>query len=592
MAMISAFTTVDKTAHNSRKFAFTLSPTNYDYWKTMIEPFLITNNLMGYANGSIPCTTSRDLWLSLEKAYAPHSTSMECTLKTQLLRIEMHGDETPDAYLNRAQEYADSLAAIGELVKDKDLVMVAVSGLRKEYNGLKTTITACQSPIAFSELHALLSDHDYMLGKTHEPVASITLSFAANYSVGSPSMPEAYQAQLTKLTAQLSALGFQVSPIAPSGPQAFYGVRPSNNNRNNNNNQGFQNHDPGHRIISHLSPLLILLSTSSNGQTISRIDYIDTNTTTTHTTTTTTSHPSLSGNVLATLRSKSHTTGFPYKSFPAQIMISVLPLHPELPRFFRCQQLSWGSSWRQAMKEEYDALMKKWNVVFKYLVLLPTIVVAGNNKGTIENIICQLGSAFALKDLGPHNYFLGIEIFLHVSCILLSQKKYILELLQSDGLSNCNHVSSPMVTSSSLSLDNSTAFSDPVKFRQVVVKRILRYLHGTVKHGMLICRSSRSTLQAFTDVLWKGNPDTSLEAFSDAYWARDSNDRWSTGGFAIYLALLYELGIRSSSTPILWCDNLGATYLSANPVFRARTKHVEIDYHFIREKVAQGDLRV
>nr|GEV04288.1 hypothetical protein [Tanacetum cinerariifolium] len=117
------------------------------------------------------------------------------------------------------------------------------------------------------------------------------------------------------------------------------------------------------------------------------------------------------------------------------------------------------------------------------------------------------------------------------------------------GLSNCNPVSSPMVTSSSLSLDDSTAFSSPVEYQQAVgslqyvtlsrpdiafavnkvcqymhapienhcsaVKRIFRYLHGTVKHGMLIRRSSGSTLQAFTDVLWKGNPDTSLEAFSD-----------------------------------------------------------------------------
>ncbi|GJX02467.1 hypothetical protein Tco_0186380 [Tanacetum coccineum] len=67
------------------------------------------------------------------------------------------------------------------------------------------------------------------------------------------------------------------------------------------------------------------------------------------------------------------------------------------------------------------------------------------------------------------------------------------------------------------------------------VKRILCYLHGMVEHGMLIRRSSGSTLQAFTDVLWKGNSDTSLEAFSDADWARDLDDRRSTGGFAIYL---------------------------------------------------------
>ncbi|GJU04721.1 nucleotide-binding alpha-beta plait domain-containing protein [Tanacetum coccineum] len=143
--------------------------------------------------------TSRDLWLSLEMAYAPHSTSREYTLKTQLLRIEMHGDETPDAYLNRAEEYADALAAIGEPVKDKDLVMLTVSGLREQYNGLKTTITACQSPTAFSELHALLSDHDYMLGKTRAPAPSITSSFVANYAVGSPSMLEARQTQLLEL---------------------------------------------------------------------------------------------------------------------------------------------------------------------------------------------------------------------------------------------------------------------------------------------------------------------------------------------------------------------------------------------------------
>ncbi|GKC31556.1 hypothetical protein Tco_1038850, partial [Tanacetum coccineum] len=54
--------------------------------------------------------------------------------------------------------------------------------LREEYNGLKTTINARQSPTAFSELHALLSDHDYMLEKTRAPATSITSSFAVNYA--------------------------------------------------------------------------------------------------------------------------------------------------------------------------------------------------------------------------------------------------------------------------------------------------------------------------------------------------------------------------------------------------------------------------
>ncbi|GJZ80211.1 hypothetical protein Tco_0645048, partial [Tanacetum coccineum] len=63
--------------------------------------------------------------------------------------------------------------------------MLVVLGLRKEYTGLKTTITSRQSLTAFSKLHALLSDHDYMLEKTHAPALSITPSVAANYVVGS-----------------------------------------------------------------------------------------------------------------------------------------------------------------------------------------------------------------------------------------------------------------------------------------------------------------------------------------------------------------------------------------------------------------------
>lgn len=138
------------------------------------------------------------------------------------------------------------------------------------------------------------------------------------------------------------------------------------------------------------------------------------------------------------------------------------------------------------------------------------------------------------------------------------------------------------------------------------VKRLLRYVKGTLHHGL-----------HFT------SGPFSLHAFSDSNWASDNVDRRSTSGYCVYLGpnliswsakkqsivsrssteaeyralanataeltwlqqLLKDMHISVSSIPELWCDNLSAMALATNPVFHSRSKHIEIDCHFIRDKV-------
>ncbi|KAF5477732.1 hypothetical protein F2P56_004349 [Juglans regia] len=146
------------------------------------------------------------------------------------------------------------------------------------------------------------------------------------------------------------------------------------------------------------------------------------------------------------------------------------------------------------------------------------------------------------------------------------------------------------------------------------VKHILRYLKHTVDHGILIRPSHTSQFIAYSDADWGGSPDDrrSTTGYCNFFghnivtWSSKKQTKvaWSsteaeyqaianTTAELIWLQSLYrELDIYQPYAPIIWCDNIGATYLTANLVFHARTKHIELDYHFVREHVSKKLLDV
>ncbi|XP_043710334.1 uncharacterized mitochondrial protein AtMg00810-like [Telopea speciosissima] len=282
------------------------------------------------------------------------------------------------------------------------------------------------------------------------------------------------------------------------------------------------------------------------------------------------------------------------------------------------------------------------------LVYVDDILVTGNQPAHITALLQQLASEFSIKDLGRLNFFLGFEATYQPDEVILSQTRYITNLLQRAGMVDCKPVLTPMATTNKASSTGGVAHSDPTQYRSIdgtlqyitltrpdvafsvnrvcqfmhnptkdywsMEKRILRYLKHTIKYGLRITKSSSQDLQAFTD----------------ADWAGDGDDKKSTGGYAIYMgpnliswaskkqktvarssteseykaladacaeltwlqSLFGELSLSTTQAPVLWCDNIRATYLSANPVFHACTKHIEIDFHFVRDKVAKKELQV
>jgi hypothetical protein len=155
---------------------------------------------------------------------------------------------------------------------------------------------------------------------------------------------------------------------------------------------------------------------------------------------------------------------------------------------------------------------------------------------------------------------------------------------------------------------------DPKEPHLTARKRLLRYLRGTVDHGLLLHQSSSTELIVYTDADWAGSPDTRRSTSGYVVFLGGNPVSWSykrqpvvsrSSAEAEYRAvangvaeaswlrqLLAELHSPLARSTLVYCNNVSAVYLSTNPVQHQRTKHVDIDLHFVRDRVAIGDVRV
>lgn len=280
-------------------------------------------------------------------------------------------------------------------------------------------------------------------------------------------------------------------------------------------------------------------------------------------------------------------------------------------------------------------------------VYVDDILIFGKNQKTIHTLKSLLKRKFEMTDMGPAHMYLGMQITRNrqANTIYLDQKKYLLTVLDRFDMSNCNAVSTPMETGLKLEKRKDIASaSERQRYQQIIgcleyaaiatrpdltfavhrlaqfasnpdkshfsaAKRVLRYLKGSINYSLVFHGNQKDTFQ--------------LVGYTDADWASNTYDRKSIGGYCFYLNhclishmskkqktialstaesethaavqatkeaiwlrnILEEMKLKQNCPTSIFCDNQAAIALSKNPEYHSRSKHVDIQYQFLRQHV-------
>lgn len=256
----------------------------------------------------------------------------------------------------------------------------------------------------------------------------------------------------------------------------------------------------------------------------------------------------------------------------------------------------------------------------------------------------NISMANSLKDLGSAKYYLGIEIHRTTEGMYLSQRKYILDILQETGLVGAKPSDVPLPKGTMYSVDDGNLLADPAPYRRLLGK--LLYLNCTRPDISFAVNHLSQFVQKPCENHWEGalqivrylkgslhyclhytaTSNLQIKAYSDADWGSCKITRRSVTGYCVYMDsnliswrtkkqhtvsrssaeseyrglaavvcellwisyLLKDFWIVLKNPIPLWCDSNAAIHIATNPVFHDRTKHIEIDCHLVRDKLKSG----
>ncbi|RKK64725.1 Retrovirus-related Pol polyprotein from transposon TNT 1-94 [Fusarium oxysporum] len=289
-------------------------------------------------------------------------------------------------------------------------------------------------------------------------------------------------------------------------------------------------------------------------------------------------------------------------------------------------------------------------------VYVDDLLIAGPDKEEIRQIKASLNKKFEMTDLGPCQYYLGMSIWRERrnKAIFLSQRAYVEKVLREFDMSESKPVATPLNTSrfqpvpdeynaseatklwyaraigslmyAMLGTRPDIAFAVSLCSRYLVnptnehvqaVKRIMRYLRGTINLGLAFSGPLRP-LVGYTDSDWAGDHDTRRSTAGYVFNVGTGAISWNSkrqptvalssceaeymgqtqcAKEAIWLrGLLRELLAQYKhgdlQTTILYGDNQGAIAMAKNPQFHARTKHIDLQWHYVRERALDGDVEL